>query len=84
MKEQLIEQYCDDNTTLLFADGLDDAIIGIEEASMRIIYSVRKVIDILMAEGMTEEDAHEHYSFNIGGAYVGEQTPIWCDDLITP
>jgi len=23
----------------------------------------------------------EHFEFNIRGSYVGEQTPIWCDDM---
>jgi len=66
----------------LTADGFDAAIIGIEEASMRVIYSVSKCIKILTEEGMSEEDAHEYFSFNVSGAYVGEKTPIWCMDLV--
>lgn len=66
---------------ILLADGLDEAIIGIDETSMRLIYSKSKCIEILCRD-MSEEDAHEHFSFNISGAYVGEKTPIWClDDL---
>jgi hypothetical protein len=30
---------------------------------------------------MDLEDALEHFEFNIRGSYVGEQTPIWCDDM---
>jgi hypothetical protein len=33
-------------------------------------------------EGMSEEDAMEHFSYNVSGAYVGEKTPIWCYDLL--
>jgi len=29
---------------------------------------------------MTEEDALEHYYYNIHGGYLGEKTPIWCCD----
>ena len=66
----------------LKADGFDEAIIGIDEATMRLIYSKSKCIEILMSEGLDEEDALEHFSYNIQGAYVGEKTPIWClDDL---
>ena len=36
----------------LVADGFDDAIIGVDENSMRIIYSVTKSIEILMKENM--------------------------------
>jgi len=39
MKEEMLDRYFEEN--LLIADGFDDAIIGIEENSMRIIYSVK-------------------------------------------
>lgn len=61
-------------------DGFDNAIIGIEENSMRLIYSKEKIIEILMEE-MEEIDAQEHYDFNIAGGYVGEKTPIFCNDI---
>jgi len=64
----------------LTADGFDDAIIGFDEQSWRVIYSVRKCIDILMEE-MTEPDAIEYFSFNVSGSYVGEKTPIWSYDM---
>lgn len=76
-------QYIIDNfegEEILVADGFDNAIIGIDEASMRLIYSVSKCIDILISEGMTEEEAREHFNYNVSGAYVGEKTPIWCND----
>lgn len=45
----------------LTADGLEDAIIGIDEESMRVIYSVEKCIDILAEEmQVTEDDLDEH------------------------
>jgi hypothetical protein len=66
---------------ILKADGFDDAIIGIDDASMRLIYSVDKCIRILIdVEGMTEEDAVEYFNYNTKCAWVGEQTPIWCTD----
>jgi hypothetical protein len=62
------------------ADGFDDAIIGTVErygdAETIILYDKDKVIEILMAD-MSEEDAVEHFYFNIIGAYVGEGTPAF-------
>jgi hypothetical protein len=75
---EILENYPDDS--FLTADGFDDAVIGLDEQSMRLVYSVSKCIAILKGEGMTEEDALEHFSFNVSGAYVGDQTPIWCND----
>jgi hypothetical protein len=74
----ILDAYPDDN--FLIADGFNDAVIGLDEQSGRLAYSVSKCIAILKKDGMTEEDALEHFSFNVSGAYVGDQTPIWCND----
>jgi hypothetical protein len=77
-----MDNYPDDN--FLIADGFNNAVIGVDEQSMRLVYSVSKCITILIEEqGMTEEDALEYFSFNVSGAYVGEQTPIWCNDIFS-
>lgn len=65
--------------TFLKADGFDEAIIGYDERSMRLIYSTSKCIEIL-AEEMDIDEATEHFEYNVKGSYVGEKTPIWCDD----
>ena len=48
-----------DDETFLKADGFDDAVIGVDETTMRLIYSVKKCIEILIDEGMSYEDAME-------------------------
>ncbi len=65
---------------LLKAEGFDDAVIGVDTNSSRLIYSISKCIEILIADGMSEEEAQEHFSYNVSGSYVGENTPIWCED----
>ena len=66
---------------ILTADGFDDAVIGIDVNSTRLIYSVEKCINILMEQGMSMTEAVEYFEFNVSGSYVGENTPIWCEDL---
>lgn len=79
MIDKILEWFPEDE--ILKADGFDDAIIGIDEHSMRLIYSISKCIEILSRD-MSEEDAVEYFDFNVAGAYMGEKTPIWCrDDL---
>jgi len=78
MLNSIIENYPDE--TFLIADGFDQAVIGVDTHSMRLIYSVAKCIEIL-EEDMSTEDAIEHFDYNVSVAYVGEQTPIWCYDL---
>ena len=79
MINEITEYYYEDK--ILKADGFDDAVIGVEERTMRLIYSVRKCIEILVLGGMSVEEAIEYFDFNTRGAYVGEKTPIWCDDM---
>lgn len=77
MIETILENYWEED--FLKADGFDDAIIGVDESSLRLIYSVSKCLDILREE-MDEADAYEYFNFNVSGSYVGEKTPIWCWD----
>jgi hypothetical protein len=64
---------------LLFADGFDEAIIGVaERIGMEpvVAYDTNKIIEILSRE-MTEDEAVEFFEFNILGAYMGERTPVF-------
>jgi hypothetical protein len=72
--EELRERY----PNSLLADGFDAAIIGVESLSGRVVYSVDKVLDMLMEQDMEFNDALEYFEYNMQGAYVGELTPIWC------
>ncbi len=56
---EILETYPDDS--FLIADGFDDAVIGLDEQSMRLVYSVSKCIAILKSEGMTGEDIVKDY-----------------------
>jgi len=70
----------------LFADGLEDAVIGyVERFGMEPIalYDREKCIKILISEGMSEEEAEEHFGFNIIGGWVGEGTPAFAT-LVKP
>jgi|TARA_R100001510_G_C7621292_1_gene182159 hypothetical protein len=75
----IVEAYPDEE--ILKADGFDEAIIGIDDHSMRLIYSIRKCIEILMEEDLSHEEALDAFYYNTHSAYVGEKTPIWCNDF---
>ena len=78
MIDKIVEAYEDE--CFLKADGLDEAVIGVDTKSMRLIYSVSKCLSILMKDGMDYDQAVEYFEFNVEGSYVGEKTPIWCED----
>lgn len=79
----LILEQCPESS-FLKADGFDDCILGYEDdynGNLKLIYSVKLVLNKLVdKEEMDEIDAIEHFEYNIRGGYVGEQTPIWCQD----
>lgn len=58
------------------------AKVVVGESGMRLIYSVEKCIDILVEnDEMLLEQAMDYFDFNVRGSYVGEQTPIFCEDI---
>lgn len=76
---EYIENYNPEEPVFL-ADGFDDAFLGIGQQFNRFfaVYDRFKCIEIL-AEDMTLEDAEEYFDFNVVGAYVGENTPVFVD-----
>jgi len=79
--DYILENYSDEN--ILSADGFDDVILGIDDKNMRLIniYSIKKCIEILVSKGKSEDEVSEYFYFNVEGAYVGDKTPIWCNNL---
>lgn len=79
MINKITENYPEE--TFLRANCFDDAIIGVDEKSMKLIYSVKKCIEILKEHEMNTEEALEFFEFNVSGSYMGAKTPIWCYDI---
>lgn len=77
--ELILDIYPDEDLTV--ANGFDDAVIGIESLTMKLVYSVTKSLTILEESGMPYEEALEFFEYNVRSAYVGERTPIWMDDF---
>jgi hypothetical protein len=65
---------------LIKMDGYDDCIMG---AVVRfgsdpfLLYDQDAVIEKLMGEGMTHEEAIEFHEYNQLGAWVGDSTPAF-------
>ena len=79
--EELMEVY----DGCLMADGFEEALIGFGTRfnSPVTIYDFNKCIGVLVErDGMSEEDAQEYMEFNVLGAYVGEETPIFLGDYV--
>ena len=61
------------------ADGFDDAVIGFDPNTDRLVYDRYEMVQILIRDGMSEEEAIEYLAYNTWGTYFGEQTPIYIE-----
>ena len=64
---------------LLLPEEFDDALMGYtdQDETKVAIYSAEKVVEALQQDGISLEDAYEYYEFNIAGAYMGRNTPLF-------
>ena len=80
-----IEERFGDEYGFLYPTGFEDAVIGLEGLSMRLILSKSKIIEIMMKrDNMKMIDALEFFSYNIEGTQGdmnGLPQPIYCDDF---
>ena len=79
--EELMEIY----DGCLMADGFEEALIGFGTRFNNpvTVYNLNKCIEVLVdRDGMSQEEAVEYMDFNVLGAYVGEETPIFLGDYV--
>ena len=67
----------EENPDAVLPDGMDEALLGINRENNPIgVYSYLKSIELLIKNGLTEEEALEENIF----LYKGENYPIYIDD----
>lgn len=76
-----IDEIAEINPEAMLADGFDDAILGMcvqFGAELLVAYDYEKCIEILIErDGMTRIEAIDFIQFNVIGAYVGLNTPVF-------
>jgi hypothetical protein len=79
-REQIQKWLEDRHLTVLLADGLDEAFLGVDEngEEPRAVYSVQECIRVL-SKDTSPNEAKEYFWYNTAGAYVGKQTPLFID-----
>jgi hypothetical protein len=79
-QQACLELIGDDDSELLFVNGHDDAIIGIveREGIPLVVYDTAKIINLLRTrDRMSRDEAEEFFEYNVAGAWMGEQTPLF-------
>ena len=74
----LYDMYPEEN--FLRMEGFDDAVIGVEEKTMRLVYSKSKIMRQLI-RSMDYESAMQHFDYNIQGALDADYLPIIVNDM---
>ena len=79
-----IKDYVSEDALLLEPrERYDHCIIGATYDGTKIIYDAIKIIEALVEDDdMTEDEAVEYFEFNILGAYLGENTPIYVGTMM--
>ena len=76
-----IDEIAEINPEAMLADGLDDAIMGMcmqFGAEPLVAYDYEKCIEILIErDNMSRIEAIDFIQFNVIGAYVGLNTPVF-------
>lgn len=72
----------DEAADLVLFDGMESAFVGLAERfepdghhRYFAVYSYKKMVEILVEDGMDDTDAMEYLEFNTVGLYAGPQTP---------
>ena len=76
-----IDEIAEINPEAMLADGFSEAILGMclqFGCEPVVAYDYNKCVDILVnRDGMTNSEAIDYIQFNVLGAYVGNNTPVF-------
>ena len=80
LTDQIKNELAELNEEMLFADGFEGAYVGYATQFNKAlaVYDYNLCVKILMdRDGMTDDEAIEYMDFNVLGAWVGENTPLF-------
>jgi len=80
-RSDLLDLLREESPEALLADGFEGAFTGICRRFGQpplAAYNLNEILETLVSrDGLTEEEAVEHFDYNIIGAWVGEHTPVF-------
>lgn len=78
--QQILDWINENFVNVLYPKGYEDCILGVAEkfgGPPVAALDLEKMLQKMQQDGMTEEEALEFFEFNILGAYVGPETPVY-------
>jgi hypothetical protein len=64
--QQILDNYPDEPFVIL--DGLDNAVIGVDQNAEKLVYSINDIVDCFVEQGMEPDEAIEFYEYNTARA----------------
>jgi hypothetical protein len=77
---QILEWIDETFDLIVYPTGFEDCIVGVGErygGPPVAVLDVAKMLAKMEKEGMTHDEALEYFEYNILGAYVGEESPVY-------
>lgn len=78
--QKILEWIDETFEVIIYPDGFEDCIVGVAEkfgGPPVAVLDLEKILSKLRQENMNEQEAIEYFEYNILGAYLGEQTPVY-------
>ena len=66
MLQQILDNFPDEQFVIL--DGLDNAVIGVDQNAEKLVYSINAIVDCFVEQGMEPDEAIEYYEYNTARA----------------
>jgi hypothetical protein len=79
-QEKLLKWIDETFEVIVYPTGFEDCILGVGErfgGPPIAVLDVEKMLTKMEKEGMTREEAVEYFEYNILGAHVGEENPVY-------
>lgn len=84
-KRERINEIADEHETeMILWNEYDECIIGVvrqNNGDYVVGYSYNMIVEQLMSDGLSREDAEDHIGYNIIGGYLGPGTPVMVYDV---
>ncbi len=72
---KILEQYPEEG--YIKVDGFDYAVLGVS-SSGRLVYSISKIIEVLVSRNKwSAKDASDYFFYSIEASYHGDKAPIF-------
>jgi len=85
--KEAIQELIRDDRSIVFYDGLEEAVVGTAERfnmSPVVAYDVEKILEIYMErDEMSYEEALEYFNYNTIGGWYGKATPVFIRKIET-